>query len=222
MSDTETVQEDVQEQQPHIEEAVQEQPQEIVGQPQEQEEPAVEKEQHVPLSALQKERKKRQEAEQRNRLYEEMQAQALRDRQQSETQPQEDETQYEAVTKGELASYEKKLMQQMEEKSWMRQNPEKTAEIHEKLTDFLNQRPNLKFAIEVAPNRYEEAWNLMNALTPKQKLALKPNAQIKKEAPGSPNALPKATGMNQAIDLMSMNDSEFLQWRKAQKASARR
>jgi hypothetical protein len=57
----------------------------------------------------------------------------------------------------------------------------------------------------------------MNALSPKQKTALKPNAALKKDAPGSPTSLPKAAGMNQAVDVMAMNDTEYLAWRKAQK-----
>lgn len=175
-----------------------------------------EQEQKVPLSALQKERRKRQEAEQRAKLYEDMQAQQLRERQQSQS-VQEPEDEYEPVTKSELSKRDELILRRVEEAAWIRNNPEKAAELTEKLTDFLKQRPNLQYAIEAKTNRYEEAWNLMDALTPKQKLALKPATIPKKDAPGSPATLPKAAGMNQAIDLMSMNDSEYNAWRQAQK-----
>jgi ribosomal protein L16 Arg81 hydroxylase len=171
-------------------------------------------EQKVPLSALQKERRKRQEAEQRAKLYEDMQAQQLRERQQSQS-VQEPEDEYEPVTKSELSKRDELILRRVEEAAWIRNNPEKAAELAEKLTDFLNQKPNLQLAIEAKTNRYEEAWNLMNAMTSKQKLALKPATIQKKEAPGSPATLPKAAGMNEAINFMSMNDSEFNAWRQA-------
>lgn len=173
-------------------------------------------EQQVPLSALQKERKKRQEAEQRAKLYEDIQAQQLRERQQANPTP-EPEDQYEAVTKADLGKSQRELMRQVDERSWLRENPEKAAEVNEKLTEFLKQRPNLVPAIEAAQNRYEEAWMLMNALTPKQKAALKPAPTAKKDSPGSPAAVSKAAGMNQSIDCMSMTDSEFNAWRQQQR-----
>lgn len=171
-------------------------------------------EQQVPLSALQKERRKRQEAEKRAQLYEDIQAQQLREKQQAN--PSQDEDLYEAATKADLKKIEANAIRAADERSWIRQNPERAAEVNEKLTEFLKQRPHLAAAIEAAPNRYEEAWLLMDALTPKQKIALKA-APVRKEAPNSPGAVPKSASMNQAVDVMSMTDSEYLAWRKAQK-----
>jgi hypothetical protein len=211
-TDTETVQEqEVQEVAAPMEEAMEsvEQPQEEV-----QEE---RREEQVPLSALQKERKKRQEAEgraeERAKLLEGIYAKQL----QSEAPSQDEDDQYEAVTKAEYKNGQQKVTQQVLETLWVRENPERFNEVKDNLKEFLNQRPHLKLAIEAAPNRYEEAYMLMNALSPKQKQALKVPVAVKKTAPGSPNAVPKAAGMNQAVDVMSMTDSEFSAWRKAQR-----
>ena len=57
---------------------------------------------------------------------------------------------------------------------------------------------------------------LMEALTPKQQAALKPQS-AKREAPGSPVGVPKAAGVNQAVDLMAMSDSEYTAWRASKK-----
>lgn len=170
-------------------------------------------EDHVPLSALQKERRKRQEAEQRARAYEEIYS---KQSQQSQSQEQEDD-QYEAATKADLKKFEKQAIRAVEEKTWIRTNPEKVEEINENLTEFLKQRPHLASAIENAPNRYEEAWALMSALSPRQKMALKPPPAAKKPAPGSPAGVPKSAGMNQSVDVMNMSDQEFRAWRQSQR-----
>ena len=171
------------------------------------------KEQNVPLSALQKERKKRQDAEAELKMYREHQ---LKQMQQPETQ-EEDESQYEPVTKAELKKQEAQMLRNVEERVWIRQNPEKAEVINEKLTNFLKQRPNLAAAIEAAPNRYEEAWELMDKLSLKQKEVLKSQPAIKRDTPNSPSGVPKAAAMNQAVDVMSMTDSEFAAWRKSKR-----
>jgi len=214
MTDTETVQEQVQEA--------------PVDETQALDNAEAQEEQKVPLSALQKERRKRQDAEQRGlekdqelRMFREHQ---LKQMQQPETQ-EEDESQYEPVTKAELKQQEAKFKQQQvqmmrdaEEKTWIRQNQEKAEIVNEKLTNFLKQRPNLAAAIEAAPNRYEEAWELMDKLTPKQKAALSSQAATKKDTPNSPSGVPKAAAMNQAVDVMNMSDSEFAVWRKSKRS----
>lgn len=192
-------------------EAIQEQPQQeapeqldLVEDMQAQEQP---KEETVPLTALQKERRKRQEAE-----YE---LKYLREQQQAK--PQEpDESLYEAATREDLGKAEAKIIQQVEERSWIKQNPERANYVNENLTEFLKQRPHLALAIEKAPNRYEEAWELMNALSPKQRESLRASAP-KKSAPGNPAAVPKATAMNEALDFSSMSDAEFNAWRASKR-----
>lgn len=163
----------------------------------------------VPLSVLQKERKKRQEAEEQNRYYREQEEKLRR-------QQQEDD-QYETLTRAEGSKLKADTIREVDERSWMRSNPEKLEHINERLGEFLKQRPHLASAIEAAPNRYEEAWMLMEALSPRQKAALKTTSQTQTNAPGSPSAVPKAAGMNQAIDVMSMTDAEFNAWRQSQK-----
>lgn len=169
-----------------------------------------EKEERVPLSALQKERRKRQEIEQELRWMKD------REQQKAAPPPEPDESLYEAATKEDLGKAEQKIVRSVEEKIWIRQNQEKAQEVNEKLAEFLKQRPNLARAIEEAPNRYEEAWTLMDALSPKQKALLKA-APIKKDAPGNPAAVPKAAALNQAVDVMNMSDSEFNAWRQSQR-----
>ena len=214
MTDTETVQEQVQEA--------------PVDETQALDNAEAQEEQKVPLSALQKERRKRQDAEQRGlekdqelRMFREHQ---LKQMQQPETQ-EEDESQYEPVTKAELKQQEAKFKQQQvqmmrdaEEKTWIRQNQEKAEIVNEKLTNFLKQRPNLAAAIEAAPNRYEEAWELMDKLSPKQKTALSNPPATKKDTPNSPSGVPKAAAMNQAVDVMNMSESEFAAWRKSKRS----
>lgn len=169
------------------------------------------KEEHVPLSALQKERRKRQEIEQELRWHKE-QMMARK----PEPAPEPDESLFEAATKEDLGKVKQQVFREVQESTWIKTNPEKAAEINEKLAEFLKQRPNLARAIEDAPNRYEEAWTLMDALTPKQKAALRPSP-IKKDSPGNPAAVPKAAAMNQTVDVMNMTDSEFNAWRQSQR-----
>lgn len=168
-------------------------------------------EERVPLSALQKERRKRQEIEAELRWSKEMMMQ------QKSSEPQEpDDSIYEAATKEDLGKVKQQVMRDVQESSWIKNNPEKAAEVNEKLQEFLKQRPNLASAIEGAVNRYEEAWELMDKLSPKQKAALRA-PPIRKEAPGSPAAVPKAAAINQTVDVMGMSDSEFNAWRQSQR-----
>jgi len=176
------------------------------------------REQNVPLAALQKERRKRQDVEAELRLYREHQ---LKQMQQPAVQEEEDESQYEPITKAEfnkqLKAQNKINMRDLEEKAWIRQNQEKADVINEKLANFLKKRPNLASAIEAAPNRYEEAWELMDKLSPKQKAALAKPTDIKRNTPNSPSGIPKAAAMNQSVDLMTMTDSEYDAWRNSKR-----
>ncbi|HUU87119.1 MAG TPA: hypothetical protein VMX17_05125 [Candidatus Glassbacteria bacterium] len=193
--------------------------QEIIHE-QEHEEVQEKAEQQVPLSALQKERRKRQEAESRAKLFEEMQAKQLRDTQKP---IENDDDQYEPVTRSQLKQDRHETLEKVEEKfrasreqNWADENPEKIQDLQERLDDFLETRKHLVSAINGSPNRLKESWTLMNALSPKQKAALfKQN--VKKDAPGAPGSVPKAANINQAIDVMSMSDSEFNTWRRDRK-----
>lgn len=166
----------------------------------------------VPLSALQKERQKRKEYEERLRYYEEL------ERQKQVQQQQEDEDPYEPLTKAEFGQSKNEITRGVLETIWVKDNPDKAAEVNEKLDEFLKQRPHLRYALNAVPNRYEEAWNLMEALTPKERKALMSNNEPpKKEAPASPSSVPKAAGINQAVDCMEMTDQEFNDWRKSKR-----
>ena len=168
----------------------------------------------VPLSALQKERKKRQEIEL------ELQWMKQREAQQYAPPPapvEEDNSRYESATREDLLRAQEESLRLFEERQWIRSNPEKYEKVNEYLPKFLKQRPHLASAIKDAPNRYEEAYVLMEALTPKQQQQLKAPPTPKKDAPGSPTGVPKSAAMNQAVDVMSMSDSEFQAWRDSKK-----
>jgi hypothetical protein len=166
----------------------------------------------VPLSAVLKERDKRKEAEM-NAAYYQQQLEQL----QRPQEPEDDSYKYESVTKEELSRSQAEIVRAVDEKQWERENPEKYKEVISNLPKFLKQRPNLKLAIESASNRYEEAYTLMEALSPKQKQQLKAPQQPKREAPNSPTGVPKAAVLNDAVDVMNMSDDDYLQWRKSKK-----
>lgn len=171
--------------------------------------PEVASQEQVPLSALQKERRKRQDAELELKWHREQMAQKT-------PQVQEpDESIYEAATKEDLGKVKQQVIRDVHESTWINSNPEKAAEVNEKLSEFLKQRPHLARAIEAAPNRYEEAWTLMDALTSKQKAILK--APAKKDSPGNPASVPKAAALNQVLNFSAMSDQEFNAWRQAQR-----
>lgn len=185
---------------------------EVVSQVQEaveQEAPTEKEETQVPLSALQKERRKRQEIE--------MELKWVKENSQKPLQPQEDNSAYESATKADLSRSEFDIVRKVEERSWIKNNPEKYERVNELLPEFLKRRPNLASAINEATNRYEEAWELMDKLSPKEQKQMAKPSPVKKEAPGSPSSVSKAASMNQAVDVMTMSDAEFNAWRRSQK-----
>jgi hypothetical protein len=124
---------------------------------------------------------------------------------------------YETATREDLSKTQAEAVRTVEERLWIRQNPDKFHEVNENLQEFLKQRPNLASAIGSSPNRWEEAYTLMTALSPKQQQQFKKPVPVKKEAPNSPASVPKAASMNEAVDVMNMSDQEFSAWRQAQK-----
>jgi len=165
----------------------------------------------VPLSALQKLREKKKELEL------ELQWERQRNAQQAQPQkaPEEDNSRYESATREDLSRSREETLRDVEERLWVRQNPDKYELINEQLPTFLKQRPNLALAINQSANRYEEAYTLMTALSPKQQQQLRKEAAPapKKEAPNAPGGVPKAAALNEAVDVMSMSDKEFAEWR---------
>ena len=155
----------------------------------------------VPLHALQKERRKRQEFEQKVKFYEEKEQKAA-----------DDSSQYESATREDLGKQQEETIRIIEERKWARDNPEMYQKITDDLPAFLKLRPNFAGAIDQSSNRYEEAWALMQAFSPKQKQQIV--EQSKPPAPGSPSGVPKAASLNESVDLMNMSDAEFNTWRK--------
>jgi len=213
MTDTDTVETDIQE-------AVEPQGQDV--QPVEQEQEPVEHEvKQVPLASLQKERKKRQDAEERIKRYED----TFLSKQKAEEEEVDDETKYNNVTeyalnkKLEAKSVQEKaeILREVEEKLWIKSNPEKAQLVNEGLTDFLKKRPNLSSAVGGASNRYEEAWEFMDKLDPSKRSQTRRDPQPKKLAPESVGTVPKIAVMNQAVDVMSMSSQEYQDWRKSKK-----
>lgn len=166
----------------------------------------------VPLSALQKEREKRKELELQ------VQWERQRNSQTPQKPPEEDNSRYESATKEDLSKSQQESLRALEERLWIKQNPEKYEKVNEYLPTFLKKRPNLASAIDQAQNRYEEAYELMEALSAKQQQQIKKeSAPPKKVAPNAPGGVPKAAALNQAVDVMSMSDTEFRAWRQSQK-----
>lgn len=162
----------------------------------------------VPLSAHIKQRKKLQQMQEELEFYKKREA---------EKQPQaeeEDYSKYESVTREELGKYQFETIRAVREGDWAEHYPERMAIVEAELEDFLKQRPNLGPAINTAPNRYKEAWDLMQALSPKKQTA---KAAPAKQAPGSPGSVPKAAALNEAVDLMNMSDQEFREWTKSKR-----
>lgn len=167
----------------------------------------------VPLSALQKLREKKKELELELQWERQRNAQA----QAAQKPVEEDGSRYESATKEDLTKSQEEAIRIIEEKLWIKQNPEKFEKVQEYLPQFLKQRPNLASAINLASNRYEEAYELMDKLTPKQQRQLEKPLPPKKEAPNAPGGVPKAAALNEAVDVMNMSDSEFAAWRASKK-----
>lgn len=172
----------------------------------------------VPLSALQKVRDKKKELELELQWARQ---QLQREHQATHKTAEEDNSRYESATKEELRNSREELLKEVEERLWIKQNPEKYELINERLPQFLKQRPHLARAIADSPNRYEEAFVLMEALTGKQQQQLRRDSVAstspKKEAPNAPGSIPKAAAMNATIDVMSMSDAEFSVWRSSKR-----
>ena len=167
----------------------------------------------IPLSVAQKLR------EQKRELELELQWERQRNAAANQKPPEEDNSRYESATREDLKTAQDEAIRAIEEKMWIKQNPEKYERVNQYLPQFLKQRPNLASAINLASNRYEEAYTLMDALTPKQQAQLSKAAPPKKEAPNAPGGVPKAAALNEAVDVMAMTDSEFAAWRNAKKRS---
>ena len=163
----------------------------------------------IPLSVAQKLREQKRELELELQWERQRNAQAA-----APKPPEDDNSRYESATREDLNIAQQQAIQVIEERRWIKENPEKYERVNQDLPQFLKQRPNLARAIGEATNRYEEAYELMDKLTPKQQQQLKVQAP-KREAPNAPGGVPKAAAMNDAVDVMGMNDSEFAAWRKS-------
>lgn len=183
----------------------------------EQSEESQSSEKNVPLFALQKERKKAQEERQRREEVEKLLAYERQQRMQDKPQ-EEDTSMYETVTRQELKGSNAEVVRHVVESLWVKDNPEKYEKVNEHLPNFLKQRPHLAIALKQAPNRYEEAYILMEALSPKEKKILtKPAAKEARQSPGSPSGVPKGAALNETVDVMTMSDAEFATWRSQQR-----
>lgn len=171
---------------------------------------ASEAEKTVPLSVVQKERKKRQQIQQE---LEELRSSTQR--QQSNQPAEEDYSKYESVTREDLSKSQFLTVRAVREGDWQEQNPERAIEVEHQLDDFLKQRPNLRSAIEDAPNRYKEAYELMRAFGGVAEKKAAP--QVRKDAPNAPGSVPKAAGVNATMDVMNMSDQEFRDWAKSKR-----
>ena len=174
----------------------------------------------VPLSALQKKRERVKELELELQWEKQERQRMLQTQQQVNPEPKvDDSSRYESATREDLSRSQEEAIRVIEERLWIKQNPEKYERVTEFLPKFLKQRPNLASAINLASNRYEEAFELMDKLSPKQEqLIRKASAPApRKVAPNAPGGVPKAAALNESVDVMRMSDKEFSEWRQAQK-----
>ena len=172
----------------------------------------------IPLSVAQKLREKKRELE-LELQWEKQERMRLQQQSTYKKPEEEDNSRYESATREDLSKSQHEIVRIVEEKQWIKNNPEKYEMVNQNLPQFLKQRPNLASAISDATNRYEEAYTLMDALTAKQQkqLAKAATPTLKKEAPNSPGGVPKAAALNQAVDVMNMSDTEYRAWRDSQK-----
>lgn len=170
----------------------------------------------IPLSVAQKLRQQKRELELELQWERQRNAQA----QATQKPPEDDQSRYESATREDLVKMQEQSIRIADERSWARQNPDKVEYVNENLKQFLKQRPHLAAAIDLAPNRYEEAFELMDKLSPKQKQTLREAPpKPKKEAPNAPGSVPKAAALNEAVDYMKMSDAEFNAWRQEKRRS---
>jgi hypothetical protein len=184
-----------------------------------QEAPASREKTMIPLSVAQRLRERKRELELELQWEKQERSRLQQQYSQSQAPKEDDNARYESATREDLSKSQNEIVRIVEEKRWIKENPEAYEIVNERLPQFLKQRPNLASAIDQATNRYEEAYVLMKALSPKQQTQLAKSAAptARKEAPNSPGGVPKAAALNQAVDVMQMSDSEFTAWRKSQK-----
>lgn len=168
----------------------------------------------IPLSALQKVREKKKELELELQFEKQRNAQLT---QAAQKPAEDDNSRFESATREDLKMSQGEIIRVVEERTWIKNNAEKFEYVDQNLKNFLQQRPNLTSAIRDSANRYEEAYTLMTALSPKQQQQFTKPVTQKKEAPNSPSSVPKAAAMNESIDLMNMNDKEFADWRASKR-----
>lgn len=196
-----------------IDQAVEQEPLEVVDESQVDHEEQAYQKTMIPLSVAQKLRMKNKELELENQWMKQQQQQAI------QKPVEEDESRFESATKQDLRLSQDEAIRAIEERMWIKQNPERYEMVTNQLPQFLKQRPNLASAIQTASNRYEEAFELMDKLTQKQQVQLKKESApvVKKPAPNAPGGVPKSAAMSESVDIMTMSDSEFTAWRNAKK-----
>lgn len=162
---------------------------------------------------LQKERQRRQELEQYAMQMQMQQQQAQTAQQQNNTDNDE------LLTRGDLNNFkqtaEQEFMRKVMETSWVEDHPEEISRINNDLPELLTKRPELKWAIENAPNRYKAAWKFLNDYSPRQQAKPKIAPQ---QRPGSPQGVGKSAKIAQAASYMDMSDNDW----EAYKAQKRR
>lgn len=171
----------------------------------------------IPLHVAQKLREQKRELELQLQ-WEQQERQRLMHTGQAPKIPEDDNSRYESATREDLSRSQEEIVRIVDERRWIKDNPEKYEQVNEYLPKFLKQRPHLAAAINLAPNRYEEAFQLMEALTPKQQKQLhQATKPPKQEAPNAPGGVPKAAALNEAVDVMNMTDAEFSAWRASKR-----
>ena len=165
----------------------------------------------IPLSVAQKLREQKRELELQLQWEQQKNAKA-------QVPVEDDDSIYETATRHDVSKSQEDTIRAVEERIWIKQNPEKFERINTYLPQFLKERPNLAPAINLSQNRYEEAYSLMDALSPKQqKQLVKGVVKPQIETPSSPSSVSKAAAIQETVDVMGLSDKEFSEWRKSKR-----
>lgn len=187
-------------------------------------------ERQVPLSALEAERQKRQEREEENRYLRELAVQQknqLESMQQSKPKDQEDNDE-DLVNRRDLKNFKANLTKEelaqmkrdISEEAFKDANPEAIRQINMHLKEILERKPWLAQTIELAPNRYSRAYEIVQDYAPavaaKQSKADDAKRIVENsKKPGSPTTVGKPANMSQGDYMKSMRGKkEFKDYRK--------
>lgn len=125
---------------------------------------------------------------------------------------EEEDDSEEIITRGELRNAAAGWQKQSVESSWMSSNTDRVNAIKEHLPEVLKKKPWLASVIESAPNRYEQASEIVEMYSLKEKDVGKRVIDNSRK-PVNPSGIAKSGGQSNAERLRNMSSSEFRKYR---------